>query len=112
VRIAFVNQPIDTILPPYQSSVGACTYGAARSLSRSCEVLVYGTRGRHKDFPEDFLENSVHFRFFPVPRSDQLVAKAKEKYSKLFPIGSPASSSEWLFPVFGRQVAQDLCLQA
>jgi glycosyltransferase involved in cell wall biosynthesis len=112
VKIAFVNQPIDAILPPYQSSVGACTYGAARSLSRSCEVLVYGTRDRHKDFPEDFLENGVHFRFFPVPRSNQLAAKAKEKYSKLFPIGSPASTSEWLYPAFGRQVAQDLRLQA
>jgi glycosyltransferase involved in cell wall biosynthesis len=112
MRIAFVNQPIDTILPPYQSSVGVCTYGAACSLSKSCEVVVYGTRNQHKDFPADFREHNVHFRFLSVPLSDRLMAKAKGKYSKLFPSSSPASSSEWLFRAFGRQVAEDLRLQA
>jgi glycosyltransferase involved in cell wall biosynthesis len=108
VKIAFVNQPIDIILPPYQTSVGACTYGAACSLAKSCEVIVYGTSDRHRDFPADFREQNVHFRFFSVPRSDRLAAKAKEKSSKLFPVGSPASSSGWLFRAFGRQVAEDL----
>ena len=112
MRIAFVNQPIDTILPPYQSSVGACTYGAACSLGNSCEVVVYGTRDRHKDFPADVRERNVHFRFVSVPVSDRLAAKAGEKYSKVFPSSSPASSSKWLFRAFGRQVAQDLSLQA
>ena len=112
MRIAFVNQPIDAILPPYQSSVGACTYGAACSLSRFCEVIVYGTRDRHKDWPADFRDQNVHFRFLSVPLSDRLAAKAKEKYSKLFPSSSPASSSGWLFRTFGRQVAEDLRLQA
>jgi hypothetical protein len=65
MKIAFVGQPIDTILPPYQSSVGACTFGAACSLSKSCEVVVYGTRNRHKNFPANFLEQNVHYRFFP-----------------------------------------------
>jgi glycosyltransferase involved in cell wall biosynthesis len=112
MKIAFVNQPIDTILPPYQSSIGACTYGAARSLSKSCEVLVYGTRNRHKDFPPDFREQNVQFRFLSVPLSDRLAAKARGKYSELFPSCSPASSSGWLFRAFGRQVAEDLRLQA
>jgi glycosyltransferase involved in cell wall biosynthesis len=108
MKIAFVNQPIDTILPPYQSSVGACTYGAACSISKFGEVVVYGTKERHKDFPTDFRERNVHFRFFPVPLVDRLAAKAKEKYCKLFPACSPASSSKWLFRAFGRQVAEDL----
>jgi glycosyltransferase involved in cell wall biosynthesis len=112
MRIAFVNQPIDTILPPYQSSVGACTYGAACTLGNSCEVVVYGTRDRHKDFPADFRERNVHFRFFSVPLSDRLAVKTREKYSKVFPSSSPASSSKWLFRAFGRQVAQDLRSQA
>jgi glycosyltransferase involved in cell wall biosynthesis len=112
MRIAFVNQPIDTILPPYQSSVGACTYGAACTLGNSCEVVVYGTRDRHKDFPADFRERNVHFRFFSVPLSDRLAVKTGEKYSKVFPSSSPASSSKWLFRAFGRQVAQDLRSQA
>jgi glycosyltransferase involved in cell wall biosynthesis len=112
MRIAFVNQPIDTILPPYQSSIGACTYGAACSLSKYCEVVVYGTANRHKDFPDDFRERDVHFRFFPVPLSDRLAVKVKEKYSKLFPKASPPSSSKWLYRSFGRQVARDLSSRA
>jgi hypothetical protein len=111
VKVAFVSQPIDTILPPYQSSVGACSYGAACSLSKSCQVTVYGTRDRHKYFPEDFREQNVHFRFFSVPLSDRLAVKARKKYCEHFPLSAPASSSEWLYRTFGRQVAQDLRLQ-
>jgi len=112
MKIAFVGQPIDTILPPYQSSVGACTYGAACSLSRFCEVVVYGTRNRHKAFPADFHEQNVHFRFFSVPLSDRLTEQARSKYAKVFALCPPSSNSEWLFRAFGRQVAEDLRLQA
>jgi glycosyltransferase involved in cell wall biosynthesis len=112
MKIAFVSQPIDTILPPFQSSVGACTYGAASEMKKFCDVVVYGTRDRHKEFPADLLQESVRFRFFSVPLSDRLAAKAGEKYSKVFPSSSPASSSKWLFRAFGRQVARDLRLQA
>jgi glycosyltransferase involved in cell wall biosynthesis len=112
MKIAFVNQPIDTILPPYQSSVGACTYGAACSLAKSCEVVAYGTSNRHKQVPADYREHNVHFRFFALPLSDRLAAKAREKYSKLIPSCAPASSSRWLFRGFGRQVAEDLRVQA
>jgi glycosyltransferase involved in cell wall biosynthesis len=112
VKIAFVNQPIDTILPPYQSSVGACTYGLACALTKSCEVVVYGTRHRNHGWPADFEERNVHFRFFPAPLTDRLVAEAKNKYSKLVPSSAPASSSDWLFRAFGRQVAVDLRLQS
>jgi glycosyltransferase involved in cell wall biosynthesis len=108
MRIAFVNQPIDTVLPPYQSSVGACTYGAACALAKSCDVVVYGTKDRHRDFSTELRERGVHFRFFPLPLSDRLTAKAEEKCSKLFPASPPASSSAWLFRAFGRQVAEDL----
>jgi glycosyltransferase involved in cell wall biosynthesis len=112
MKIAFVNQPIDTILPPYQSSVGACTYGAACSLAaKVCEVVAYGTSNRHKHAPADYREHNVHFRFFAVPLSDRLAAKASEKYSKLVPSCAPASSSRWLFRAFGRQVAEDLRVQ-
>ena len=49
MKIGFVNQPIDCILPPFQSSIGACTYGAARPLARQAEVIVYGIQERHED---------------------------------------------------------------
>jgi glycosyltransferase involved in cell wall biosynthesis len=108
MRIAFVSQPIDILLPPYQNSVGACTYGAACSLSNCCEVVVYGT----SDQPTDFRKHNVHFRLFSVPLCDRLVVEAKRKYSNVFPLSSPPSSSKWLYRAFGRQVAQDLRLRA
>ena len=73
---------------------------------------MYGTRNRHRSFPADFRQQNVHFRFFWVPLSDRLRAKAERIFCKLFPLTSPASSSEWLFQAFGRQVAQDLRLRA
>jgi hypothetical protein len=94
MKIAFVNQPIDTILPPCQTSVGDCTHGAASSLARFCEVIVYGTRDPHTGFPAEFREQNVRFRFFSVPLPDRLAVKAAEKYSKIFPSSSPASSSK------------------
>ena len=112
MRIAFVNQPIDAILPPYQSSVGACTYGAACALAKSCGVVVYGTNSRHKEFPSDYSEHNVQFKFLSVPFTDQVAAKAKEKFSKLFPSSSPTSGSRLLFRAFGGQVAEDLRRQA
>jgi glycosyltransferase involved in cell wall biosynthesis len=111
MKIGFVNQPFDTILPPYQSSVGACSYGAACSLAKLCEIVVYGTRDQHKGFASDVRDHNVRFRFLPVPVPDRLLAQGKEKCRKLFPSSSPASSSRWLFRAFGRQVAQDLRLQ-
>lgn len=112
MKIAFISQPIDTILPPYQSSVGACTYGAAFAIAKFCDVVVYGTRDRHQDFPGEFQKENVRFHFFSVPILDRLASKAAEKYSKISPSSSPASSSKWLFRAFGRQVAQGLTLQA
>jgi hypothetical protein len=73
---------------------------------------VYGTRNRHKDFSGGLPKAKCSFSVFPVPLSYRLPAKAKIKYSDLFPAPSPASSSDWLFRTFGRQVADGLRLLA
>jgi glycosyltransferase involved in cell wall biosynthesis len=112
LKIAFVNQPIDTILPPYQNSVGACTYGVACCLSRFCEVIVYGSSHRHKDLPIEFREQNVHFRFFSLPFLDRLAGKARKIYSQVVPLSPPASSSKWFYATFGQRVAEDLRAQA
>jgi glycosyltransferase involved in cell wall biosynthesis len=106
MKVAFVSQPIDTILPPYQSSIGICTYGAACSLAKGCEVVVYGTK--HKSLPANFNEQNVHFRFFPLSVLDKITAVSKRTCSALFPLSSPPSSTHWLYRSFGRQVAEDL----
>jgi glycosyltransferase involved in cell wall biosynthesis len=112
MKIGFVNQTIDTIVPPNQNSVGVCTYGLARSLSKSCEVVVYGSSYRNNHVPNDFRHQNIHFRLMGVPLSDRVAAKVRAKSSDLFPIVSPASTSGWLFRDFGRRVAQDLRREA
>src|SRR5271166_6437008 len=82
MKIAFVNQPIDHILPPYQSSVGACTYGAACSLAKSSEVIVYGLKDAHEGVPAEFVDHGVRFRFFPSSTRDRVSYKVRLKLAK------------------------------
>ena len=99
VKIAFVNQAIDVILPPYQNSVGACTFGAACSLAKLCDVVAYGMSNAHSVF------DAPRFHFLPSTRKDRRIDWVRRKYSRLVQTCSPASSSPWQFPDFGRQVA-------
>src|SRR4051812_10956812 len=105
MKIAFVNQPIDTILPPYQTSVGACTYGVACAIADSCDVVVYGARRSNKGLASDFFHRNVNFRFLPFTWSDRVVDGVRHVCSMVGRITSPNSSSSWHFPDFGRQVA-------
>jgi glycosyltransferase involved in cell wall biosynthesis len=108
MKIAFVNQPIDTIIPPNQNSVGACTYWVARPLSQSAEVLVYGLRDNHGNPASEGRESGIDFRFFSATREDKWRFSLLNKLAKLFPRSTPISTSRWLFPDYGRRVAADL----
>jgi glycosyltransferase involved in cell wall biosynthesis len=108
MKIAFVNQPIDTILPPYQTSVGACTYGMAGSLARYCDVIVYGAKDRNERVEGNMNRKNLQFRFFPLTASDRLMHKVRELSSKFHAISPPASTASGFYPSFGRQVALDL----
>lgn len=118
MKIAFVNQPIDRILPPIQSSVGACTYGVVRPLAQSCEVAVYGRKDvpSHENLGNIFSEQGVQYRFFPSTGRDRVLFKLWWKYARLVQLLNgglkpPLSTSDWFFPDFGRQVATDLQTQ-
>jgi glycosyltransferase involved in cell wall biosynthesis len=108
MKVAFVNQPIDTILPPYQTSIGACTYGAACSLARWSDVLVYGIKDRHNDAIRTAADSPVSFRLFSASVADRLFYKARTVYTSRFPDSAPISTSRWYYPDFGGQVAADL----
>jgi glycosyltransferase involved in cell wall biosynthesis len=108
MKIAFVNQPYDVIVPPFQSSIGIYTWGIGRPLARSSDVIVYGLKDVH---PKDALETcdpSLHLRLIPAGRKDSLVFKAHKKLGSMIQLSSPISSSDLLFPRYGRQVAEDL----
>lgn len=108
MKVVFVNQPIDTITPPYQSSVGACTYGVARPLAKFCDVSVYGLKDRHPGAQPAVVDQNVQFQFVPSTPKDRLLYGAHARYSRVFQHRSPISSSRWLYPDFGRRVAMEL----
>jgi glycosyltransferase involved in cell wall biosynthesis len=108
MKIAFVSQPIDTIVPPNQNSVGTCTLGAARKLARYADVLVYGLKDNHRDPAAALVQNGINFRLFPSTLRDRMLLDAQNKYARLFHRVTPISTSSWLFPDYGRKVAVDL----
>ena len=103
MKIGIVNQAIDTILPPYQGSVGACTFGAARSLAKFCDVVAYGMSNAHQSSP--VFDRGARFYFLPSTLKDRWIGRLRRKYLRLLQTPSPVSSSPWQFPDFGRQVA-------
>ena len=89
MKIAFVNQPIDTILPPNQNSVGACTMGAAQFLARSADVLVYGLKDNHSGLADLAPGHGIEFRFIPSTWHDRVLFSTQRRYAKLFHRSSP-----------------------
>jgi glycosyltransferase involved in cell wall biosynthesis len=112
MKIAFVNQPIDAILPPRQNSVGACTYGVAHILAKSCDVVVYGSSDSHEALGAQYSDQGVLYKFFPSTRADRWLFRARKNYSRLAPGAAPLSTSSLLHPSFARGVAMDLQRQA
>lgn len=108
MKIAFVNQPIDTVLPPYQNSVGNCTYGVVYPLSRSCEVLVYGLADNHRNVDPVYLSGNPRFRLIPSTVPNRYLFRARRKLSQFYQSSTPISTSSWLYPDYGRQVALEL----
>lgn len=124
IKIAFVNQPIDYILPPIQTSVGACTYGVVNLLADSCEVMVYGRKQTvdpqtHPEIETDYIERGVHYRFLRSPKLDRLLLKICFKLIKHMSLlkilsrGMKQSPSVagWHYPTYSRIVARDLARQ-
>ena len=64
MRIAFVSQALDSVLPPNQNSVGIWTYQTALHLAPRHEVLVLSRRGR--GLPKQSESGGVRFDFVPV----------------------------------------------
>jgi glycosyltransferase involved in cell wall biosynthesis len=107
MKIAFVNQPIDSMLPPYQSSVGACTFGLASALATSCEVVAYGLKEKQQvDVAPEVTERGVRYLFLPNSLSDRLLNQASRRSPQIIRFAGPPSVSSLQYPVFGKNVAE------
>jgi glycosyltransferase involved in cell wall biosynthesis len=107
MKIAFVTYPTATLLPPYHGTMGATIYVIASMLAKSCEVLVYGLEDYQRGAKSGIYEGA-RYRFFRSSVKDRLLLTARDRLSRLVQIAAPVSTSDLLFPSFGRQVARDL----
>ena len=107
MKIAFVPYPPVALLPPYHGSMGATIYTIASALSKSCEVLVYGLEDKQMGAKSGVYEGA-RYRFLPSTMIDRMLYQGRQNLSFFVQISSPISTSNLLFPSFGRQVAKDL----
>jgi glycosyltransferase involved in cell wall biosynthesis len=107
MRVAFVTYPTAGLLPPYHGSMGASIYTIASLLANRCEVTVYGLE-QFQQGAKSGTYNGVRYCFFPSTKGDRIRGRLRDAYSRLRPGSSPLSTSNWLYPDFGRQVALHL----
>lgn len=69
-RIAFVNQPIDRVLPPLSNSLGLWTYEVARRLAENAEVHVFGPT--HSIHSRRHSQGRIHYHLLSVRIGDEL----------------------------------------
>lgn len=116
MKIAIVNQYCDTILPPVQNSVGACTYGIAQRLAKEAEVQVFGLT--HDGGPsQDFMDQGVRYRLLAASIPDLMLMRKFNRLAKLYrPFNGgmtiPRSTAGWVFPGYGHKVAHELATGA
>jgi glycosyltransferase involved in cell wall biosynthesis len=106
MKIAFVSQPIDCVLPPYQNSIGVCSYGSARALAKEHEVVIYGLRSANEG-PSSLADQRIQFRFLESSTTDKVLFKARTRVSRAVQL-QPVSSSPLYYPEYGKEVAREL----
>ena len=94
MKIAFVAQPLDSVLPPKQNSIGIWTYEVARRLSKNNEVIVYcsGKRFRGK---KRVRMSGVTFNAVPI-RFDSRILRYVKPNSRFFEPNRPLIAG-WLY---------------
>ena len=108
MKIAFVNQPFDVIVPPFQSSLGYYTYGVGRSLARSSEVLVYGLHDSHPKDALQLCDSSLRLELIKSGWMERAAFEGRRILGGIVQLSTPMSTSNLLFPEYGRRVAEDL----
>lgn len=105
MKIAFVNQPLDGVLPPNQNSIGIWTYEVARRLSRSCDVIVY--TGQHHFGKRVECVDGIHCRRMLL-RPDQWMQKLLRRLPIFRDVKRPLFASLPYYLGYILQVANDL----
>jgi len=105
VKIAFINQPLDGVLPPSQNSIGIWTYEVARRLSQFCDVTIY--TGPNRSGKKTECIEHVHWRPMFL-RPDQWMQKLLRRLPVFHNVRRPLFASLSYYLGYILQVANDL----
>ncbi len=106
MKIAFVNQPMDGIIPPIQNSIGIWTYQVVQQMGQHADIIVYAKRMQTQKAWQG--EHGTTFRFIAaIP--NRLVNPISSLISRIVnnPV-KPFFSSNLFFLEYCVQVALDL----
>lgn len=106
MKIAFVNQPGGSVVPPVQDgSIEIWTYEVARRLARSGDVIFYAKRGRFQKKVQHY--EGVHYRRVSVAVDHWLIRLLK-RFSGFRNVRRPLFSSGLYYLGYILQVANNL----
>ncbi len=72
MKVAFVSQPWNKVVPPVESgSLAIWNYQVARRLSEFCDVAIYARSADTQKHAED--HEGVHYRYIPTPLDARLL---------------------------------------
>jgi glycosyltransferase involved in cell wall biosynthesis len=106
MKIAFVAQPIDPVLPPRQNSIGIWIYEVGRRLAKSHEALVYlndkGFKGK-----KNVRINGVKFNAVPLCFDNRLL-RYLDPFSRRFDSKRPLFASSFFHLGYVLSIALNL----
>jgi glycosyltransferase involved in cell wall biosynthesis len=99
INIAIICQPIDSVLPPVQNSIGILIYEFARRLAQKNASVTVFSRGRRFRHQKVIFRDGVRFKFVPVGY-DVLLHKILRKFSKAGDPDMPFFASKLYYGVY------------
>jgi len=108
MKIAFLSQPMDGVLPPYQNSIGISTYEMARRLVEYCEVVVY-QKGQGYCKKVNVVDG-VQYRSIPSIYDTKLT-KIYGKFGRKYQSKAPSFFSIMYYFFYALSIALDLRTQ-
>lgn len=105
MKIAFISQPLDAVIPPKQNSIGIWIYQVASRLSKDHEVSVYAIS--RQPYISSKRENGVRFCFIKSP-SNRILRKLSQLYKRLSTVKKPFFASGLFHLQYSLRVALDL----
>lgn len=108
MKIAFINQPLDSLVPPHQNSIGIWTYKVAPYLAMDHPVTVFGQRPPNPLFRIG--RDRVRYHFIPAIDSARALCARLEAWRDRLP--NPRlpefASRLYYYPEYALQVALQL----